>query len=219
MYCIDHNKILHMSRQCNCRDMCKISLRSVEHILNYSTPNFCWISNWIEIPLMAPGPGPHWFLVVRCHLWACWPLICKLSAWGLQHVGLTQLPVDKMAAISQTTFWNVFSWTKIIVSRLKFHWNLFLSVQLIIFQYWFRKWLGADQATSHYLKQCCPSSPMHICITGGRWVNTLVPGRCGNTFKSAISKHKLQIKFLGTSCEIVHWWMPRNTFDDKYTLV
>ena len=26
MYSTDHNEILHMSRQCNCRDMCKISL-------------------------------------------------------------------------------------------------------------------------------------------------------------------------------------------------
>ena len=29
----DHNEILHTSRQCNCRDECKISLWSVEHIL------------------------------------------------------------------------------------------------------------------------------------------------------------------------------------------
>ena len=26
MYCANHNKILHTSRQCNCRDVCKISL-------------------------------------------------------------------------------------------------------------------------------------------------------------------------------------------------
>ena len=34
MYSIDHNYILHTSRQCNCGDMCKISFWSVEHILN-----------------------------------------------------------------------------------------------------------------------------------------------------------------------------------------
>ena len=34
--------------------------------------------------------------------------------------------------------------------RLRFHWSLFLMAQLIKFQHWFRKWLGADQATSHY---------------------------------------------------------------------
>ena len=58
-----------------------------------------------------------------------------------------------MAAIFQTTFWNGFSWMKMFEYRLKFHWNLFLRVQLTIFQHWFRWWLGAVQATSHYLNQ------------------------------------------------------------------
>ena len=60
---------------------------------------------------------------------------------------------DKMAAISQTTFSNGFSWMKIYEFQLKFHWSLFLRVQLTIFQHWFRWWLGADEATSHYLNQ------------------------------------------------------------------
>ena len=34
MYCTYHNKMLHTPRQCNCRDMPKISLWSVEHISN-----------------------------------------------------------------------------------------------------------------------------------------------------------------------------------------
>ena len=37
--------------------------------------------------------------------------------------------------------------------RLKFHWNLFLRVQLTIFHHWLRQWLGTVQATSHYLNQ------------------------------------------------------------------
>ena len=37
--------------------------------------------------------------------------------------------------------------------RLRFHWNLFLKVQLAIFQHWFRQWFGACQATSHCLNQ------------------------------------------------------------------
>ena len=36
---------------------------------------------------------------------------------------------------------------------LIFHWSLFPSVLLTIFQHWFRQWLGAKQATSHYLNQ------------------------------------------------------------------
>ena len=66
---------------------------------------------------------------------------------------LTHWGRDKMDAISQTTFWSAFSWMKMFEFRLKFHWSLFLRVQLTIFQHWFRKWLGANQATSHYLDQ------------------------------------------------------------------
>ena len=42
---------------------------------------------------------------------------------------------------------------KILEFWLKFHWSLFLRVQLTISQHWVRKWLGSDQATSHYLNQ------------------------------------------------------------------
>ena len=58
-----------------------------------------------------------------------------------------------MAAISQTTFSNAFSWMKFHGFRLIFHWSLFLRFELRIFQHWFRWWLGANQATSHYLNQ------------------------------------------------------------------
>ena len=66
---------------------------------------------------------------------------------------LTHWGRDKMAAISQTTFSNAFSWMKMHEFRLRFHWNLFLRFELTIFQHWFRQWLGADQATSHYVNQ------------------------------------------------------------------
>ena len=35
--------------------------------------------------------------------------------------------------------------------RLKCHWSSFTRVQLAVLQHWFRYWLGADQAPSHYL--------------------------------------------------------------------
>ena len=69
---------------------------------------------------------------------------------------------------------------KIFVFWLKFHWSMFLRVQLTITQHWFIWWLGAEQATSHYLNQCCPGSLTHICGTKGRWVNTRMRL---NTFK------------------------------------
>ena len=34
-----------------------------------------------------------------------------------------------------------------------FHWRLFLRFELTIFKHWLRWWLGADQATSHYLNE------------------------------------------------------------------
>ena len=73
--------------------------------------------------------------------------------WYLWYQVLTHWGRDKMAAIFQTTFSNGFSWMKMFEFRLKFHWNLFLRVQLTISQHWFRQWLGDDQATSHYLNQ------------------------------------------------------------------
>ena len=51
---------------------------------------------------------------------------------------LTHWGRDKMAAIFLTTFSNEFSWRKMFEFRLRFHWNLFLRVQLTIFQHWFR---------------------------------------------------------------------------------
>ena len=52
-------------------------------------------------------------------------------------------------------FSNAFSWTKIVVDGFKFHWSLFVKVQLAIHQchFWFRWWLGAVEGTSHYLNQ------------------------------------------------------------------
>ena len=58
-----------------------------------------------------------------------------------------------MAAIFQTIFSNVFSWMKMFEFRLRFHWSLPSKVQLTIFHHWFRWWLGAVQAPSHYLNQ------------------------------------------------------------------
>ena len=54
------------------------------------------------------------------------------------HKWLTHSGRDKMAAIFQTTFSNVFSWMKMNEFWLRFHWSLFLGIQLTIFQHWFR---------------------------------------------------------------------------------
>ena len=79
------------------------------------------------------------------------------------HSGLCWLIV----AVLQTTFSNAFSFMKMIEFRFEFHWNLFPIVQLSICQHWFMKWLGAEQATSHYPNQCRLNSLTHIRDIGG----------------------------------------------------
>ena len=51
---------------------------------------------------------------------------------------LTYWSRDKMAAVSQTTLSNAFSWMKMLKFRLRFHWSLFLRLQLTINQHWLR---------------------------------------------------------------------------------
>ena len=46
MYSTNLNEILHMSQQLHCRDVHKISLSLVKHILNWSAPNFDQISKY-----------------------------------------------------------------------------------------------------------------------------------------------------------------------------
>ena len=66
---------------------------------------------------------------------------------------LTHWGRDEIDAISQTTLPNAFSWMKMYRFRLIFHRTLFPGIQLSIFHHWVRWWLGAVQATSHYLDQ------------------------------------------------------------------
>ena len=96
----------------------------------YSAAHWCWIitilvSRLITIMGKALTKGQQY--VKRFH-------VAVLTHWGR----------DKMAAVSQTTLSNAFSWMKMSEFRLRFHWSFFLRVQLTIF---------AGKATSHYLKQ------------------------------------------------------------------
>ena len=75
---------------------------------------------------------------------------------------LTHWGQDKMAAFFQTTFSNGFSWMK--MHEFWFDWSLFLRFKLTIFQHWFRWWLGAGQATSHYLNQWWSSLLTYTCM-------------------------------------------------------
>ena len=73
---------------------------------------------------------------------------------------LTHWGRDKMDAISQTTYSSAFSWMKMFEFRLKFHWRMFLRVQLtIIHQWWLVHWrmyasLGLNELTQIFVAIC-----------------------------------------------------------------
>ena len=67
-----------------------------------------------------------------------WPASDLMQPARMKQTYLTHWGRDKMDAISQTPFSSAFSWMKMFEFRLRFHWNLFLRVQLAIFQHWFR---------------------------------------------------------------------------------
>ena len=68
------------------------------------------------------------------------------------------------------TFLSAFFLIKIIEFWFRFHWNLFLGVQLPISQQLFRQWLGVKQAISNNQSQRWPSSLTPICSTRRRWI-------------------------------------------------
>ena len=57
---------------------------------------------------------------------------------------LTHVPLAKMVVISQTIFSYAFSWMKSFAYWWKFHWSLFLKVELTIAQHWFRYCISAE---------------------------------------------------------------------------
>ena len=91
-----------------------------------------------------------------CHILA--PIIAvthdnAVPEWVGCPITLTHRGQVKKAAILQTIFSNAFPCMKMYEFRFRFYWLLSPRVQLTISQHWFRKWLGADQPTRHYLNQ------------------------------------------------------------------
>ena len=102
-----------------------------------------------------------------------------------------------MAAISQTTFSSAFSWMKMYEFRLRFHWSLFLRVQLIIFQ------RCSDNGLTPTSRQAIiwpmvVSLMMHICVTQPQWV-------IGNFM--AISRQSQGV-YRMTHLYVIHWREP-----------
>ena len=74
--------------------------------------------NYIVVGISHGGALPTSYTAVICDI---------TVVWGPSPI-LTDLPMDKMAAISQTIVSNAFSWMKNFLLWLKFHWTLFLRV-------------------------------------------------------------------------------------------
>ena len=108
---------------------------------------------------------------------------------------------------------------KIFVLGLKFHWSLFLRVQLKS-----QKNSGlvqvmafCHQATS--LNQCWPRSQMPCGTIEPQWVNSLWPGRFQWNSRWVLFKPITVIDGWDTCCEIAPWRMSLNLTDGKSTLV
>ena len=76
---------------------------------------------------------------------------------------------DKMVAILQTTFLNAFSWMKMYEFRLKFHWSLFIRVQLTALVQIMAWRLPGDKPWSEPMMVRLST---HICVTRPQWVTT-----------------------------------------------
>ena len=98
-----------------------ISVFSQSVNLRHRTAYLQYISRNVHtIPVLL------WWMV---DLHMCQPIlpVC-LTHWGR----------NKMAAFFQMMFPNAFSWKKLYEFRLRFHWRLFLRVQLTIYHHWLR---------------------------------------------------------------------------------
>ena len=142
---------------------------SIYHIVRTS-----FVFNFTELCLLMTnfGPGPVIDHQKRGHVTFendvfTSDILCRYNYYLPRH--LTYWGRDKMANIFQTNFSNAFF---LIIFFLILNISLFLRVQLMIIQHWFRWWLGAEQATRHYLNQWCPGLLTHFCLTWPQWVKT-----------------------------------------------
>ena len=74
-----------------------------------------------------------------------------------------------MATISQTTFWNAFSWMKMSKFRLRFHWSAVKNIPALVqIMAWRRP---GDKPLSEPMMVRMPT---RICVTRPQWVNTML---------------------------------------------
>ena len=78
--------------------------------------------------------------------WVC-------TQWLQYPLKLLSVPVNLITLSKQVKSWNLVRTGQYSYGTTSRHVNLILWFKWTIFQYRFRKWLGADQARSHFLNQ------------------------------------------------------------------
>ena len=139
---------------CTCDTM---NLEAITHLWNYRPRKF----RSDAFLFWSRGPDSYrkndrkravvwpWLVLQLSTVLALTQLGIRQSDWRRAGIRSTNLHIvvecrithcgrDKMAAVSQTTLSKAFSWMKIREFWFKFHWSLFLMVQLTIFHHWYR---------------------------------------------------------------------------------
>ena len=112
--------------------------------------------------------GKKWVIKDTCFTYSDYLQHHTIDSMNVQ---LTHWGRAKMAAVSQTTLSNAFSWMKMLEFRLKFHWSLFLRVVfnnnslLVQIMAWRR---SGDKLLSEPMMV---SLLTHVCVTWPQWVN------------------------------------------------
>ena len=178
---------------------------------------FYWPIRWLLANLLLPNGAKSWLRLVwrACHFsfldnfpvskHPLTPIVGIVCPNGVRHISLTALRHRQNGHhLADNIFKCVFLNNNCcILFWFRFHWNLFLKVQFKINQDGFRSWLGATQATSHYLKLCWPSLLTHVCVTQSPWVNCRCQHRWLNRPKEMTITHCDQ----PCSFHEASWWI------------
>ena len=103
-----------------------------EYCENISLKTYRWLMPGTVCPKWSSGCENH------SDQWAIMRLSLRTENWSLLLYNQNSLQLlthwgrDKMDAISQTKFSSAFSWMKMFQFQLRYHWCLFLKVQLTI---------------------------------------------------------------------------------------
>ena len=160
-----HNDVMTWKRQPHYRSFVgkSISHRWIPPQRANNVERWCFLCCRIENECLCDAFS--WHAISCCHgdaailltakygFIALWWILAVHSVWYLWYVNSLR-PRQNDRYFADDIFKCIFFSMKIYEFRLRFHWSLFLRFELTIFQHWFTEWLGAGQATSHYLNQC-----------------------------------------------------------------